>query len=72
MRDFKEELSVLLNSCSMENGSNTPDFILAEYMMNCLEAFEKASNAREKWYGKNLTITENLGSNNDFKMSLGK
>jgi hypothetical protein len=36
---------------SMENGSNTPDFILANYLVDCLRAFERASNQREHWYG---------------------
>lgn len=49
-------LSDLLNRYSAENGSNTPDFILAEYMMRSLKAFEQASLAREKWYGKSLRI----------------
>lgn len=43
----------------MENGSNTPDIILAEYMRKCLEAFNEASRAREKWFGKELKITTN-------------
>ena len=33
-----------------EADSNTPDFILAEYLMACLCAFEVASNRREVWY----------------------
>ena len=45
------KLEALLNSHSRENESNTPDFILAEYMMMCLEAFEQASVRREDWYG---------------------
>ncbi len=51
MDDFKTDLARLLNKWSMENASNTPDFILAAYLVACLEAFENASNKREKWYG---------------------
>jgi len=51
---LKEELQHLLNKCCAENASNTPDFILAEYLYDCLKAFEKASNAREKWYDVKL------------------
>jgi len=40
----------------MENGSNTPDFILAKYLADCLEAFNSASRHRERWYGKQLKI----------------
>jgi len=52
---FIKELEQLINKHSMENKSNTPDFILAEYMLNCLLAFEQASTARELWYGKELS-----------------
>jgi len=48
---FQEQLEHLINSHSMENRSNTPDFILAEYMKTCLRAFEAASIARDQWYG---------------------
>ena len=48
---FSKELENLINKHSIENGSNTPDFILAEYMMNCLRAFENAVVARSKWFG---------------------
>ena len=36
----------------MENGSNTPDFMLAQYLLGCLEAFNIAVTTREKWYGR--------------------
>jgi hypothetical protein len=47
---LNEELQALLNKYSRENFSNTPDFILAEYMMRSLSAFESATRARETWY----------------------
>ncbi len=47
---LKKELQKLLNKHSKENDSNTPDFILTEYLMNCLEIYEKTVNAREKWH----------------------
>ena len=54
MKDLEKHLSELLNSVSRENDSNTPDFILAEYMMACLCAFELANNKREVWYNTEL------------------
>ena len=51
MDGLAEDLRALLNSRSRENESNTPDFILAEYLVKCLETFELASNRREVWYG---------------------
>lgn len=59
MEKFECALKELINMYSMENGSNTPDIILAEYMRKCLEAFNEASRAREKWFGKELKITTN-------------
>ena len=29
-----------------------PDFILAEYLTDCLRAFDKATVRREEWYGR--------------------
>lgn len=49
-QDFYKELEELINKHSVENVSNTPDFILAEYLKRCLEAFELASNHRVKWH----------------------
>jgi hypothetical protein len=49
---FRDELSQLLNKYSQENGSDTPDFILAEYLDGCLTNWNHAMAAREKWYGR--------------------
>lgn len=53
---LKKEIAFLINRYSRENNSNTPDFILAEYLNDCLESFEKASKARENWFGVSLYI----------------
>ncbi len=45
-----QELTNLLNG--YENDSNTPDFILAEYLKNCLDAWNKAIDRRARWYGR--------------------
>jgi hypothetical protein len=51
---FRSELEALLNHHSMENGSNTPDFILADYMTSCLRSFDLAVKRRDTWYGVKL------------------
>lgn len=51
---FRKELAELLNSHSLENGSDTPDFILAEYLANCLHTFDQTMATREKWYGREI------------------
>ena len=42
--EFTKELAHLINRFSLENCSNTPDYILAEYLTNCLEAYNKVNN----------------------------
>jgi hypothetical protein len=49
---FRTRLEALINSESRENGSDTPDWILAEYLIEALNAFDQAVRAREKWYGR--------------------
>lgn len=55
---FREELQVLLNKNSRENNSNTPDFILANYLLGCLTSFEVAVQQRETWYGRDARPKE--------------
>lgn len=52
MESFERRLEALINEFSRENESNTPDFILARYMNDCLEAFVRATNRREAWYDR--------------------
>ena len=52
MDNFRKDLEALINRNSMENASNTPDFILAEYLSACLLAFDSAIQQRETWYGR--------------------
>ena len=51
-KSFEEELELLINRHSKENESNTPDFILAQYMAGCLAVFNTAVQQRELWYGR--------------------
>lgn len=45
---FRKEIESLINRHSMENGSDTPDFILADYLVACLTAFDAAVKRREE------------------------
>lgn len=49
---FRTKLAELINEHSLENESDTPDFILAEYLTICLETFGHTVNQREQWYGR--------------------
>jgi hypothetical protein len=44
---FREELRALLNRCSREGASNTPDYILSKYLCDALTAFESATRDRD-------------------------
>lgn len=46
-----KELEILLNKHSIENYSNTPDYILAKFLHECLIAFNGAMHDRDRWHG---------------------
>jgi hypothetical protein len=48
---FEEETRDAINRASAENESDTPDFVLARYLMDCLAAFETSTNRRTQWHG---------------------
>ncbi len=52
--ELVKKLATILNEVSRENASNTPDFILAEHMVQSLEAFESGTRSRENWYGRKV------------------
>lgn len=76
MSDFVSELASLLNRHSKENGSGTPDFILAEYLFGCLTHFNAAVNRREAWYGREQdqifgTPVPGIGLQEEWRIDIG-
>lgn len=55
---LQKELEALINTHSAENESDTPDYILASYVSDCLSAFNRAVNQREAWYGRKTQESE--------------
>ena len=55
---FESDLTDLLNRYSRENESNTPDFILATYLVACLDAYDAAVKRRAEWFGRIDSIGE--------------
>jgi hypothetical protein len=47
-KTFAKELEELINRHSMEIGSDTPDWVLAEYLCDCLDSFNNAVNRRNR------------------------
>lgn len=55
------DLTMLLNRVSAENDSNTPDFMLANYLIGCLEIFGVTVRARDEWYGIQTGVVKSIG-----------
>ena len=53
-RTLEGDIQDAINRHSAENDSDTPDFILAEYLIGCLAAWNAGVKARQRWYGKDL------------------
>lgn len=74
---FKKELAVLINQHSLENESNTPDFILADYLVKCLETYNHIIFGREvkqqcdEMMGNASTFAERLKTKQEVKPTLG-
>jgi len=66
--DFRSELKQLINKHSMENSSNTPDHILADYLIRCIDNFTETTQSRESWYGVKLKPGVNSASSNESGM----
>jgi hypothetical protein len=51
-KDFHHELEKLINCHSKENISNTPDWVIASYLVRCLDVFDDCIKLRERYYGR--------------------
>ena len=60
MSDLQKEITAVLNRHSAENESDTPDFILAQYLMACLSAHSAATKERDRWYG-HMSLSQKIG-----------
>ena len=47
---LRREICEVINRHSAENDSNTPDFVLAQYLVDCFDAFNRGVNARTRFY----------------------
>jgi hypothetical protein len=50
--DFEKDLRVLINKHIVENGSDTPDFIMSDFLSVVIAAFNNSVRARDKWYNR--------------------
>jgi len=59
--DFKMELTSLINRFGLESLSDTPDYILAEYLIGCLKTFNETTKKRIQWYTDSVVIKKETG-----------
>ena len=50
MDKLESKIKDLINEFNREADSDTPDFILAEFLINCLRSLELVINKRDGWY----------------------
>ena len=56
VEEFERDLTSLINRHSLEHTfGDTPDFVLARYVVDCLDAFEHGTRLRGTWYGSEPT-----------------
>ena len=59
--EFQRDLESLLNRHSQENGSDTPDYILACYLLGCLQTWNLAVRERDAWSGRGARVSGGTG-----------
>ena len=61
---FMQDLESLINKHCVENESDTPDFILAQYIGRCLDNWNETTYKRDKWWGfKTWSNNESIEDN---------
>lgn len=52
--NLKQELSKIMNMHGIDTECSTPDYILAEYLIDCLKSYKKIDNANRTWHGLSI------------------
>ena len=47
---LRSDIEHAINANSAENGSDTPDFIIGDFLLAVLRAFDEAVVSRDRWY----------------------
>lgn len=50
--EFEKELTVLLNRFSIDTKCQTPDFLLAEFLVRNINLYALVIDERERWFGR--------------------
>ncbi len=46
---FRKELEALLNKHEKDTGTTTPDFLLANYLIGCMDVYDLTVRKRDNW-----------------------
>jgi DNA polymerase I-like protein with 3'-5' exonuclease and polymerase domains len=52
--NLKRDLSKIMNICGIDTECSTPDYILAEYLIDCLKSYKKMDDANRTWHGLSM------------------
>ena len=55
-KQLEKDIEVLMNQYNIDTMTDTPDFILASYLMTCLRNYMITKTDTEEWFGKRITI----------------
>lgn len=55
-KQLEKDIEVLMNQYNVDTMTDTPDFILASYLMTCLRNYMVTKTDTEEWFGKRITI----------------
>lgn len=64
MEEFERELISLINRHSLENMCDMPDFVLAKYLVMCLETLTETVRKNEQWNDENVRKNERMRREN--------
>jgi len=56
INEFKDELTCLINKHGIDVEISTPDYIVAEHLMESIKVYNQATKERDKWFGFNPDI----------------
>lgn len=59
--EFKKELEELINKHNIEATCDTPDYQLADYLINCLNNYSLIARERDRYYDFNPSKRIELG-----------
>lgn len=51
---LKRDLSKVMNNHGIDTGCSAPDYILAEYLIDCLKSYKKMDDANRTWHGLSI------------------